>query len=119
MNIYSTAPISYAQAALGGEVRISTVDGDVLYEVKPGTQTDTRIRLKGKGVPSLRNKAVRGDHYVTLVVQVPTGLNEAAKEALRRFDEETGNSLNADKKGAEKPKKKSFKEKLKESFEDI
>ncbi len=119
MNIYSTAPISYAQAALGGEVRISTVDGDVLYEVKPGTQTDTRIRLKGKGVPSLRNKAVRGDHYVTLVVQVPTNLSAAAKEALRKFDEEAGNTLNADKSGAEKPKKKSFKEKLKESFEDF
>ena len=71
MNIYSTAPITYAQAALGGEVKLNTVDGEVLYEVKPGTQTDTRIRLKGKGVPSLRNKNVRGDHYVTLVVQVP------------------------------------------------
>lgn len=118
MNIFSTAPISYAQAALGGEVRINTVDGDVLYEVKPGTQTDTRIRLKGKGVPSLRNKAVRGDHYVTLVVQVPTNLNEAAKEALRKFDAETGDSLHTDTKGAEKPKKKSFKEKIKESFED-
>lgn len=119
MNIYSTAPISYAQAALGGEVRISTVDGDVLYEVKAGTQTDTRIRLKGKGVPSLRNKAVRGDHYVTLVVQVPTGLNEAAKEALRKFDAETGNSLKVDTKGAEKPKRKSFKDKIKESLEDL
>lgn len=119
MNIYSTAPISYAQAALGGEVRISTVDGDVLYEVKPGTQTDTRIRLKGKGVPSLRNKAVRGDHYVTLVVQVPTKLSEAAKEALRRFDAETGGSMSADTKGAAKPKKKSFKEKIKESLEDL
>ena len=62
MNIYSTAPITYAQAALGGEVKLNTVDGEVLYEVKPGTQTDTRIRLKGKGVPSLRNKNVRGDH---------------------------------------------------------
>ena len=61
MNIYSTAPITFAQAALGGEIRINTVDGDVLYEVKPGTQTDTKIRLKGKGVPSLRNKEVRGD----------------------------------------------------------
>lgn len=119
MNIYSTAPISYAQAALGGEVRINTVDGDVLYEVKPGTQTDTRIRLKGKGVPSLRNKSVRGDHYVTLVVQVPTGLSEAAKDALRRFDAETGNSLHTDGKKAEKPRKKSFKEKIKESLEDL
>lgn len=120
MDIYSTAPMSYAQAALGGEVRISTVDGDVVYEVKPGTQTDTRIRLKGKGVPSLRNKAVRGDHYVTLVVQVPTGLGEAAKEALRKFDAETGNSLHAAvSKSSEKPKKKSLKEKIKESLEDL
>lgn len=118
MNIYSTAPISFAQAALGGEVRINTVDGDILYEVKPGTQTDTKIRLKGKGVPSLRNKDIRGDHYVTLVVQVPTGLNEAAKEALRNFDAQTGNSL---KQGApaEKKKKKGFMDKVKETFEDM
>ena len=90
MNIFSTAPITFAQAALGGDVKISTVDGDVLYTVKPGTQTDTKIRLKGKGVPSLRNSNVRGDHYVTLVVQTPTRLNEKAKEALRAFDEACG-----------------------------
>ncbi len=123
MNIYSTAPITYAQAALGGEIRINTVDGDVLYDVKPGTQTDTRIRLKGKGVPSLRNKAVRGDQYVTLVVQVPTNLNGDAKEALRRFDELSGNSLNRSftKEGDKDKgkKKKGLKEKLKETFEDI
>lgn len=118
MNIFSTAPISFAQAALGGEVRISTVDGDILYDVKPGTQTDTKVRLKGKGVPSLRNKSVRGDHYVTLVVQVPTKLNEDAKEALRSFDAATGNSLNQKNAGAEKQKKKGFMDKLKETFED-
>ena len=124
MNIFSTAPITYAQAALGGEVRISTVDGEVAYEVKPGTQTDTRIRLKGKGVPSLRNKNVRGDHYVTLVVQVPTNLNAEAKEALRKFDEACGNRPSASKGEAgekqEKPekKKKSFMDKLKETFEE-
>ena len=94
MNIFSTAPISFAQAVLGGETRISTVDGDVIYEVKPGTQTDTRIRLKGKGVPSLRNKNIRGDQYVTLVVQVPTSLNAEAKEALRAFDALAGDTLN-------------------------
>ena len=111
MNIYSTAPISYAQAVLGGETRISTVDGEVIYEVKPGTQTDTRIRLKGKGVPSLRNKNYRGDHYVTLVVQVPTNLTAEAKEALRAYDAVAGNTLA---KGAErsakheKHKKKGF-----------
>ncbi len=121
MTIYSTAPITFAQAALGGEVRINTVDGEVAYEVKPGTQTDTRIRLKGKGVPSLRNRNVRGDHYVTLVVQVPTNLNEDAKEALRRFDEAcrsdyTGSRTSASDR-AEK-KKKSFMDKLKETFEE-
>ena len=120
MNIFSTAPISFAQAALGGQVRISTVDGDVLYDVKPGTQTDTKVRLKGKGVPSLRNKSLRGDHYVTLVVQVPAKLNDEAKEALRKFDAASGNSLNQDLSNApkEKPKKKGFMDKLKETFED-
>lgn len=55
-DIYSTAPITFAQAALGAEVRIKTIDGDVMYTVKPGTQTDTRVRLRGKGVPTTRNK---------------------------------------------------------------
>ncbi len=115
MNIFSTAPITFAQAALGGDVKINTIDGEVLYTVKPGTQTDTKIRLKGKGVPSLRNKAVRGDQYVTLVVQVPTKLNEEAKKALKAFDEATDRSLYT---GTEKPKKKGFMDKIKETFED-
>lgn len=122
MNIYSTAPISFAQAALGGEVRISTIDGDILYDVKPGTQTDTRIRLKNKGIPSLRNSSVRGDHYVTLVVQVPTSLNEEAKEALRKFDEASGQSLKKQNGAASTEKhgkKKGFMGKLKETLEDI
>jgi len=80
-------PISFVDAALGGEIRIKTVDGEVAFDVKPGTQTDTKVRLKGKGVPSLRNKSVRGDHYVTLIVQVPEKLNEEQKEALRNFDD--------------------------------
>lgn len=86
-DIYSMAQMSFAQAALGGDVRISTVDGDVLYEVKPGTQTDTKIRLKGKGVPIRGNKQTRGDHYVTLVVQVPTKLTNEQKELLRQYDD--------------------------------
>ena len=94
-DIYSNVPVSYAVAALGGEVVVDTVDGKVIYEVKPGTQTDTRVRLKGKGVPTLRNKEVRGDHYVTLVVQIPEKLSHEAKELLRQFDALTGDSLNA------------------------
>ncbi|CDC45765.1 chaperone protein DnaJ [Clostridium sp. CAG:58] len=85
--IFSTVPISFVTAALGGPIRIKTVDGEVEYEVKPGTQTDTKVRLRGKGVPSLRNKNIRGDHFVTLVITVPEKLNEEQKEALRRFDD--------------------------------
>ena len=95
MNIFSTVPMSFAIAALGGDIIIDTVDGPVVYEVKSGTATDTRIRLRGKGVPSLRNKDMRGDHYVTLVVQVPTKLNSEAKNLLKKFDEANDDSLNA------------------------
>ncbi len=86
-DLYSTAPITYAQAALGGEVRISTIDGDVMYDLKPGTQTDTKIRLRGKGVPYLNHPNSRGDHYVTLVVQVPTHMTNEQKDLLRKYDD--------------------------------
>jgi len=122
-HIFSTAPISFAQAALGGDVRIKTVDGEVVYSVKPGTKTDTKVRLKGKGVPSLRNPELRGDHYVTLVIQTPEKLSHEAKEALRKFDELTGNTLNqevsSDADGKSKTKKKGFMDKVKEAFEDL
>ena len=119
-DIYSSAPISFAQAALGGEVMIDTLDGKVVYEVKPGTQTDTRIRLRGKGIPSLRNKNMRGDHYVTLVVQVPTSLSHEAKETLRKFDDETGKTLKAGGTAVkEEKKKKGFMGKLKDAVDDL
>lgn len=128
MHIFSTVPITFAQAALGGDVRIPTVDGDVVYTVKAGTKTDTKVRLKGKGVPSLRNSQVRGDHYVTLVIQTPEKLSPEAKEALREFDRLSGNSLNQNtepdgesKTENSKPgkgKKKGFREKVKDVFEE-
>lgn len=84
-DIYSTEAITFAQAALGDTIKIDTVDGPYEYTIKPGTQTDTRIRLRGKGVPSVQNKNVRGSHFVTLVVQVPEHLTAAQKEALKNF----------------------------------
>ncbi len=112
-DIYSTAPISFAQAALGGDVRISTVDGEVIYTVKPGTQTDTKVRLKGKGVPTLRNKQVRGDHYVTLVVQVPAKLTNEQKELLEKFDNAMNKRSESD---SPEPEKEKEKEKGKKKF---
>lgn len=109
-DIYSTVPISFAQAALGGDIRINTVDGDVIYTVKAGTQTDTKVRLRGKGVPTLRNKQVRGDHYVTLVVQVPTKLTNEQKDLLQKYDDAmNGKSVEPEHdKEKEKGKKKFF-----------
>jgi molecular chaperone DnaJ len=101
-DIFSTAPITFAQAALGGDVRIKTVDGEVIYTVKPGTQTNTRVRLRNKGVPSLRNKQIRGDHYVTLVVEVPTKMNSEQKELLEEFDK----AMYGEKKEEEEPEDK-------------
>ena len=114
-NIYSSVPISFAVAALGGEVVVDTVDGKVIYDVKAGTQTDTKVRLKGKGVPSLRNKEMRGDHYVTLVVQTPDKLSHEAKELLKQFDAATGDSLNAAK-NVETEKNTDGKESKKKKF---
>ncbi|BCN31724.1 molecular chaperone DnaJ [Anaeromicropila herbilytica] len=123
-DIFSTAPISYADAALGADVRISTVDGDVIYTVKPGTQTDTKVRLRAKGVPTLRNKQVRGDHYVTLVVQVPTKLTNEQKTLLKQFDDAmTGKDSSTESnqqdttESKEKAKKKGLKDKINEFFE--
>ncbi len=89
-DLYSSEPISFTQAALGGKVTINTIDGPYELDIKPGTQTDTRIKLKGKGVPTLRNKNVRGDHYVTLVVQVPDKLTEEQKNILNQYANTTG-----------------------------
>lgn len=112
-DVYSTAPISFVQAALGGDVRISTVDGDVLYNVKPGTQTDTKVRLKGKGIPTLRNKQIRGDHYVTLVIQVPTKLTSEQKEMLQKFDNAMNGGVETE---SAEPEKDKEKEKGKKKF---
>ena len=85
-DIYSTVKISYPRAVLGGDVVIPTIDGDVAYNVKAGTQTGTRVRLRGKGVPSLRNRKMRGNHYVDLVVDVPTKLSKEQKKLLEQLD---------------------------------
>jgi len=107
LSIFSVVPISFATACLGGEIRIATIDGEVAYDVKAGTQPNTRIRLKGKGVPYYRDNRVRGDHYVTLKVVVPEKLNSEQKEALRAFDDAM-NGRTGDAKTEGKKRKKFF-----------
>ena len=94
-DVYSNVALPFSVAALGGDIFIDTVDGRVVYNVKPGTQTDTTDVLKGHGIPTIRNKEVRGNHYIRFVVQVPKKLSAEAKEALKAFDKATGDALNA------------------------
>ncbi|MBQ7247347.1 MAG: molecular chaperone DnaJ [Lachnospiraceae bacterium] len=92
-DLFSTCEISVAQAALGDTIRIRTVDGEVEYELKAGTQPGTRIRLRGKGVPSLRERGYRGDHYVTFMVRIPERMNDKQKKAMKAFDETIGGTV--------------------------
>ena len=99
-NIMSNVRISYPKALLGGEIKVRTVDGEVIYEVKPGTASGTNVRLKGKGMPTVRNKEVRGDHYITLIVDVPSKLTAEQKEALVNYEKLlTGEDVPHKKKG--------------------
>ncbi len=99
-DVLSEVKISYPTAVLGGEIKVKTVDGEVLYEVKPGTASGTRVRLRGKGMPTLRNENVRGDAYIDLVVNIPTHLTKEQKEALLEYDKAlTGEERATKKKG--------------------
>ena len=102
VDIYSVKQISFAQAALGDTIKIKTIDGEVEYQLKPGTQPESRIRLRGKGVPYLRSSSQRGDHYVTFRVKVPEYLNNAQKKALEAYDEACGGTMEAGKKPGKK-----------------
>ncbi len=106
MDLYSNVPLPFTKAALGGDMRIKTIDGDVMYTVNPGTQTDTRIRLRGKGVPSIRNASTRGDLYVNFVVQVPSKLTKEQREILEAYDRTLTDIPNAGDSGKNKKRSK-------------
>ncbi len=105
MDLYANVPLPFTKAALGGDIRINTIDGDVMYTVSPGTQTDTRVRFRGKGVPSVRSSSTRGDFYVTFIVQVPTKLTKEQKELLEAFDRTMADVPNAGDSGKNKKRK--------------
>jgi molecular chaperone DnaJ len=91
--LYYGAQVSIAQAALGTRITVPTVEGDEEVEIKPGTQPETEIRLRGKGVPHLRRAGARGDLHVLVDVVVPTKLSRKARELLAAYAEETGESV--------------------------
>ena len=97
-------PITFAQAALGAKIQVPTLDGAVEFTIPEGTQTGSKFRMKGKGIPYLRSKS-RGDEYVTVTVEVPRNLSTRQKEILRGFDEDRNYK-----------QKKSFYDKMKNIF---
>ena len=88
-SVLCEAPITFAQAVLGAELEIPTIDGKVKYDLPEGTQSGTTFRLKGKGIPTINGRG-RGDQYVTVYIETPRNLNKEQKEALKRFAESVG-----------------------------
>lgn len=84
-DIYCEIPITYAQAVLGAEITVPTIDGKVAYTIAEGTQTGTTFRLRGKGVKYI-NRDAHGDQYVTVNVEVPKKLTKKQKDLLKDFD---------------------------------
>ncbi|WP_147532411.1 molecular chaperone DnaJ [Bacillus marasmi] len=88
-DIYCEMPITFSQAALGDDVEIPTLHGKVKLKVPAGTQTGTKFRLKGKGVPNVRGYGI-GDQHVIVRVITPTKLSDKQKQLLREFAEASG-----------------------------
>ena len=86
MDVYTTANLPFSTLVLGGEAKVRTLYGDVICKIREGTQSGSKIRLRGKGIVSMKNPQVHGDHYVTVQVQVPRGISPEAKRRLQEFE---------------------------------
>lgn len=100
-------PINIVQATLGADIKVPTLDGQVTMKVPEGTQPGKVLRIKGKGIPSLRGGS-RGDQLVRIKVVVPTKLSDKQKDALRKFADISKDNIN--------PEEKSFMDKVKDFF---
>ncbi len=109
MDVYCEVPISFTQAALGGEIQVPTLDGKVSYTIPEGTQTGKEFILYDKGIPDVTNPRRRGRHRFTVVVETPTRLTKEQRELLRQLDETLDNSYT--------PKRKKFFDTLKDFFD--
>ena len=109
-DVYCEVPISFAQAALGAEIEVPTLDGKVSYTIPEGTQTGREFILRGKGIPQVGNPKLRGDHHFSVVVETPTRLTNEQKELLRQFDGTVSRSVT--------PKRKGFQDILNDFFKE-
>lgn len=91
-DIYTTAKIPFTTAVFGGEAKVHTLHGNVMCKIKPGTQSGTKIRLKGKGVTTMSNPSVQGDQYTTIEIDVPKNLTMEQQSKLREFEQSLKNT---------------------------
>ena len=106
-NIWYELPITYAQAALGAEVEIPTLDGKIPYTIKDSTQPGDVLRVRGKGIPYINGRGI-GDLLLKVVVEVPKNLNKEQKKLLQEFEAATGDK--------QYQKRKSFFDTIKKHF---
>ena len=98
-NIYCEIPITVAEATLGAEIDIPTLEGDIKYTIPEGTQPGTAFTIRQKGIPYINNANRRGDLVFSVNVEIPKGLNEKQKEHMRAFADSCGNSNYSKKSG--------------------
>lgn len=92
-NVYCEVPLTVAEATLGAEIDVPTLEGNVKYTIPEGTQPGTRFTLKGKGIPFVNGNGRRGDLIFSATVEIPKGLNKKQKEAMKAFAESCDESL--------------------------
>jgi DnaJ-class molecular chaperone len=85
-DLYTVVPITVTEAALGAKIEVPTIDGRSLLRIPPGTNSGQKLRLREKGVPSLRQPGHRGDQYVELQVVVPKPVDERVRNLLRELE---------------------------------
>ncbi len=89
-NVYCEVPLTVAEATLGAEIEVPTLEGTTKYTISEGTQSGTTFTLRGKGVPYINNNNRRGDLIFTVNVEIPRGLSEKQKDAMRAFADSCG-----------------------------
>ena len=110
-DLHMEMPLSFATAALGGELQVPTLDGKVTLKIPEGTQSGRTFRLKGRGIKSIRTSE-HGDLYVHTTVEVPVNMTKVQKELLSKFDE----SISKSRKSHHAPEKQGFFDKLSNLF---
>lgn len=108
-DVLCEVPITFTQAALGGEIEVPTLDGKTKFDLPEGTQTGREFVLNGIGIPYVNNPRRRGNHRFTVVVETPTKLNREQKELLQKLEDSID--------GKSSPKRKKFFDTLKEIFD--